>query len=87
MDNKQKIKVIAAIALFVVAGFVIWFFNFRKPATVVIKPVAGSQQTAPAPTDTGTAGKAKPQADLAAPATQNPDRPRSPQRVAPPGGG
>jgi flagellar basal body-associated protein FliL len=87
MDSKQKLKLIAAVVLFVVAGFVIWFLNFRKPDAVVIKPAAGSQQ-APQPTGDATKpGANKPQADLAAPATQNADRPRSPIRVAPPGGG
>jgi hypothetical protein len=87
MDSKQKMKLIAAIALFVIAGFVIWFLNFRKPEVVVVKPAVSSQQAAQPTPDASKQGAKKPQADLAAPASQNADRPRSPQRVAPPGGG
>ncbi len=46
-DNKQKIMLLAAVALFLVAGFLIYWFNFRGEST----PAPDPAQPAPA---TGT---------------------------------
>lgn len=74
-DNKQKIMLIAAVALFLVAGFLIYWFNFRSEAT----PAPDGGQPAPAATTGTEPGAANP--------TPTPPPPGGGRRTNPTAGG
>ncbi len=74
-DNKQKIMLTAAVLLFLVAGFLIYWFNFRKES------IPTSETPAP-PAATGTEGGTEPTPPPAPP----PGGGRRTAPDAPPGG-